>query len=209
MATGSSQHDPHHHVHQQRVRLQAAAAFLHDSAPTRTSCRRLVSRGGRRPGAARRHGPWRQPGVASLQPAATGRASRHRRAGGAVADCRGRRWAPKPSRRAPSSARSPTAACATSRRSRRRRDSLARVARTIGELRLAGVAAAPWRISGPGGPDLATLLACIDRELADAGAADRTLLLASATDALDQPRGRRRGTGGRAAAAAHRPRARV
>ena len=60
------------------------------------------------------------------------------------------------------------------------------VARTIGELRLAGVPAAAMAVHPPGGPDLATLLAYIERELADAGAADRTLLLASATDALNQ-----------------------
>ena len=60
------------------------------------------------------------------------------------------------------------------------------VARTIGELRLAGVPAAAMAVHPPAGPDLATLLAYIERELADAGAADRTLLLASATDALNQ-----------------------
>ena len=58
------------------------------------------------------------------------------------------------------------------------------VARTIGELRLAGVSAGEVAEQGPGGPDLATLLAGIDRELAGAGAADETLLLTSAIDAL-------------------------
>jgi len=60
------------------------------------------------------------------------------------------------------------------------------VARTIGELRLAGVPAAAVAAHLPGGPDLATLLAYVDRELTDAGAADRALLLASATEALRQ-----------------------
>ncbi len=58
------------------------------------------------------------------------------------------------------------------------------VARTIGELRLAGVPAAALANRLPGGPDLATLLEYIDRELMGAGAADRSLLLASATAAL-------------------------
>ena len=58
------------------------------------------------------------------------------------------------------------------------------VARTIGELRLAGVSAGEVAEQGPGGPDLATLLVGIDRELAGAGAADKTLLLTSAIDAL-------------------------
>ena len=61
------------------------------------------------------------------------------------------------------------------------------VARTIGELRLAGIAGVAVADQLPGGPDLATLLAYIDRELTDAGAADRTLLLASAIDALERP----------------------
>ena len=60
------------------------------------------------------------------------------------------------------------------------------VARTIGELRLAGIAGVAVSDQLPGGPDLATLLAYIERELTDAGAADRTLLLASAVDALDR-----------------------
>lgn len=63
------------------------------------------------------------------------------------------------------------------------------VARTIGELRLAGVAAADLAAHEPAGRDLATLLAYVDRELAGAGAADRALLLASATEALDERTG--------------------
>ena len=60
------------------------------------------------------------------------------------------------------------------------------VARTVGELRLAGVSPAAIGEQSPGGADLATLLTSIDRELADAGAADRTLLLSSATESLTQ-----------------------
>lgn len=58
------------------------------------------------------------------------------------------------------------------------------VARTIGELRLAGIPAPALAGEFPGGPDLATLLAGIERELSDAGTADRASLLTSATDAL-------------------------
>ncbi len=79
------------------------------------------------------------------------------------------------------------------------------VARTIGELRLAGIAGGAVADQLPGGPDLATLLAYIDRELTDAGAADRTLLLASATDALEPANGCGRATGGRAAVASLDP----
>ncbi len=61
------------------------------------------------------------------------------------------------------------------------------VARTIGELRLAGIAGSAVAGQRPGGADLATLLACIERELSGAGSADRALLLASATAALAGP----------------------
>ena len=81
------------------------------------------------------------------------------------------------------------------------------VARTIGELRLAGVAGAAVAEQLPAGPDLATLLAYIDRELTAAGAADRTLLLASADRRARPADRRRRAIGGGAPVAAGRPRA--
>ena len=58
------------------------------------------------------------------------------------------------------------------------------VARTVGELRLAGVPPGDVATQGPAGLDLAGLLAHIDGELRRAGAADRATLLASATAAL-------------------------
>ncbi len=58
------------------------------------------------------------------------------------------------------------------------------VARTIGELRLSGAVPAAVSSHGMGGPDLAALLAEVEREFQAAGAADRALLLATATESL-------------------------
>ena len=63
------------------------------------------------------------------------------------------------------------------------------LARTLGELRLAGVDADGLRRYPPGGPDLASLLERVEQEFASAGAVDRTRLLATARDALDQRHG--------------------
>ena len=59
------------------------------------------------------------------------------------------------------------------------------VARTVAELRLAGVRTADVAPVAPSGPDLAALMSAIDVELGASGAADRAVLLRSATVALD------------------------
>jgi ATP-dependent helicase/nuclease subunit B len=59
------------------------------------------------------------------------------------------------------------------------------LARTLSELRLAGVEPEALRRHPPGGADLAALLERVDEEFASAGAVDRTRLLATARHALD------------------------
>jgi ATP-dependent helicase/nuclease subunit B len=58
------------------------------------------------------------------------------------------------------------------------------VARTIGELRLAGLTPAAVGAHGPAGADLATLIAHVASEFSAAGAVDRAQLLETATEAL-------------------------
>ncbi len=58
------------------------------------------------------------------------------------------------------------------------------VARSLGELRLAGVGDALAAL-GPRGSDLARLMAQVERELAEAGAADRAAIIATALAALE------------------------
>jgi ATP-dependent helicase/nuclease subunit B len=63
------------------------------------------------------------------------------------------------------------------------------LARTLGELRLAGIDAGALRRHPPAGGDLAALLERVEAEFASAGAVDRTRLLATARDALDHRQG--------------------
>jgi hypothetical protein len=62
------------------------------------------------------------------------------------------------------------------------------VARTVGEMRMAGVAPIELERCPPAGRDLAALMSAIDAELATSGAADRALLLGSAVASLEQGR---------------------
>jgi ATP-dependent helicase/nuclease subunit B len=63
------------------------------------------------------------------------------------------------------------------------------LARTLGELRLAGVPSHALEALAPAGADLAHLLERVERQFADAGAADRARLLDTAAAALtDAPR---------------------
>jgi ATP-dependent helicase/nuclease subunit B len=59
------------------------------------------------------------------------------------------------------------------------------LAKTVNELRLAGVRGATLKGHGAGGDDLAHLIDQIEEEFRDAGAADRALLLATAVSALE------------------------
>ena len=59
------------------------------------------------------------------------------------------------------------------------------LAKTVSELRLAGVRGASLTGHGAGGDDLAHLIDQIDEEFREAGAADRALLLATAVSALE------------------------
>ncbi len=61
----------------------------------------------------------------------------------------------------------------------------AAVARTLDELRMSGVDAAALEPLAHVGPDLATLAARVDRELADAGLADRAVVFGAAVEAVD------------------------
>jgi ATP-dependent helicase/nuclease subunit B len=59
------------------------------------------------------------------------------------------------------------------------------LAKTVSELRLAGVRGATLKGHGTGGDDLAHLIDQIEEEFRDAGAADRALLVATAATALE------------------------
>ena len=158
------------------LRLRAATAFLHDSPPTQDVLLVASSRGAAddwrgtpRPGAAPASG-----GTASAcfnSPLGSASTPWRRRAA-----CQGRRWEPKPWRRAPSSGPLPVAACAISAR---RSDPGVPARCRAHDRRVASGWCFGGEVAekGPGGPDLATLLGGIDRELAGAGAADKTLLL--------------------------------
>src|SRR5712691_10025027 len=59
------------------------------------------------------------------------------------------------------------------------------VARTLDEIRMSGVPAGALRSLPHGGPDLEALAVRLDRELADAGLADRAVVFAAAIEAVE------------------------